>query len=167
MNIQGYLKICVLQTLSESPMSGYGLMGRLRDVLGKRPSPGSIYPLLHTLEERGYILVKEEERRKLYQLTKSGKDLLTQFLKEKEQFATTATKMHTFFANLGEDKHANNLCREFMENMDTGRLPYKDLQIVLDECRAILGKKLLEEKVSQEKIIKVIKNLKRQLEGLR
>jgi DNA-binding PadR family transcriptional regulator len=52
----GHLKILVLTILNERPMSGYALMKEIERRTGFwRPSPGSIYPLLKSLEDGGMI----------------------------------------------------------------------------------------------------------------
>ncbi len=78
---RGYItnltKFYTLVLLSESPRHGYELMEELEKKLGKKPSPGQIYPLLKKLEGSGLIshkVVKLGDReRKVYTLTAEGK----------------------------------------------------------------------------------------------
>lgn len=71
---KGNLKIIVLKELSKKDMSGYSLMKSLAEATGKKPSPGSIYPLLDELRSNGLVSMKEEGRKKIYSLTKTGKE---------------------------------------------------------------------------------------------
>lgn len=78
---RGYLtnltKFYTLALLSEGPRHGYELMEELDKRLGKKPSPGQIYPLLRKLEGGGLIshrIVKLGDReRKVYTLTDKGR----------------------------------------------------------------------------------------------
>ena len=53
---RGLLRFLVLKFLVERPMSGAEIVGKIaRETGGKwKPSPGSIYPLLATLQEKGF-----------------------------------------------------------------------------------------------------------------
>ncbi|MDW8033667.1 MAG: PadR family transcriptional regulator [Nitrososphaerota archaeon] len=77
---KGLLKYLVLEMLNEKPMSGSEIMDKIEeDTKGAwRPSPGSIYPLLTWLHEKGFIkpLPKDESGIKRYELTDEGKWLL-------------------------------------------------------------------------------------------
>jgi len=51
------------------------------------PSPGSIYPTLQMLEDRGLVSVREVEGKKVYSITDSGRAFLAEQQKEKETFS--------------------------------------------------------------------------------
>ena len=82
--IKGYLKYFVLKFLKEADMTGYDLMKHLEIAVGKKPSPGSMYPLLKDMEEQSLVKSKEKGKTKVYTITKSGKEVLVRFKKEKE-----------------------------------------------------------------------------------
>jgi DNA-binding PadR family transcriptional regulator len=79
---KGFLRYRVLKLLSEKPMSGSEIMGEIeRETDGRwRPSPGSIYPLLSWLQDKGYIKEADGEEAgvKRYSLTETGKAFLTE-----------------------------------------------------------------------------------------
>ena len=79
---KGFLRYRVLKLLSEKPMSGSEIMGEIeRETEGRwRPSPGSIYPLLAWLQDKGYINEADGEEAgvKRYALTETGKAFLTE-----------------------------------------------------------------------------------------
>jgi DNA-binding PadR family transcriptional regulator len=84
---KGFLRRYILELLSDKPMSGSEIMSEIeRQTNGQwRPSPGSIYPLLSWLGERGFI--KEdavEAGMKRYALTEQGKTLLEDLTKIKD-----------------------------------------------------------------------------------
>ncbi len=73
----------VLLILAEGPKSGYELLKTIRSLLpeiGRGVSPGTLYPLLRSLEEEGCIEAYEERsgarRRKMYRLTRKGAEAL-------------------------------------------------------------------------------------------
>ena len=62
-----------------APIFGLGIIEELARH-GYKISPGTLYPLLHGLEKRGYLKSKDEQLqgriRRVYQATKSGKKAL-------------------------------------------------------------------------------------------
>ncbi len=69
----GGLRYVVLYSLSQSPKNGAEIMDEVeRMSMGAwRPSPGSIYPLLNTLQEETLIRKRDDQR---YELTAAGMD---------------------------------------------------------------------------------------------
>lgn len=68
----------ILAMLAEQPRYGYEILHSMAEASeGWRPSPGTIYPILHDLYKRGYISKKEEDkdgrRRIIYKLRAKGK----------------------------------------------------------------------------------------------
>jgi len=78
---KGLLDLIVLQFLETEPMHGYQIITTIRKSFGVYLGPSTIYPLLKTLEEKGYIKSKwnmdNERPRKVYDLTNDGKTVLT------------------------------------------------------------------------------------------
>ena len=64
--IRGHLKIFVLKLLNEESKSGYKLMDEIEEILGKRPSSGSMYPLLENLTSENFVVSKKEGKTKSY-----------------------------------------------------------------------------------------------------
>jgi len=85
---KGFLFYGVLRTLSHTPMSGSELMEEIRKQTSWRPSPGSIYPLLARMRERGIIeeVEAEEVGLKRFTLTEKGGELLKEFERERGIF---------------------------------------------------------------------------------
>lgn len=75
----GLVRLHVLHHASEHPVSGQWLMEELGHH-GYSLGPGTIYPLLHSMEKKGYIASSEERqgrtRKKLYVITPTGKKAL-------------------------------------------------------------------------------------------
>ena len=72
---RGDIKAAILTLLSERPMYGYEMIQELEDRTDGiwRPSPGSIYPTLQLLEERGLISADESSGKRRFELTDEGR----------------------------------------------------------------------------------------------
>lgn len=74
--LQGLVKIFILHQASQGPVYGNRLSKALH-ALGYQISPGSLYPLLHTLENSGLLhsrlRVYKGRLRKYYELTEQGR----------------------------------------------------------------------------------------------
>src|SRR6202050_330582 len=75
----GDLQLVLLALLSERPSHGYELIKALEERSGGfySPSPGMIYPALTWLEEVGYASVAAEGAKKLYTITATGQEYLS------------------------------------------------------------------------------------------
>jgi len=86
---KGFLRYYVLKLLNEKPMSGSEIMNKIEEQTNShwRPSPGSIYPLIAWLQDRGYIkeAPTQEAGTKRYTLTDQGKAFLEEHLKIREE----------------------------------------------------------------------------------
>lgn len=80
--LRGSLDLMVLGVLAEGAKYGYALQQSLREASGGRidPKPGTLYPLLHRLEEQKLIRARWEDdtgrKRKWYELTALGQKQL-------------------------------------------------------------------------------------------
>src|SRR5712692_865355 len=77
---RGDVKFALLELLQERPMHGYEMMKALEEKSGGfyTPSPGSIYPTLQMLEDRGLVTANEVEGKKVYSITDAGRTLLAE-----------------------------------------------------------------------------------------
>jgi DNA-binding PadR family transcriptional regulator len=76
---RGDIKFILLELLSERPRHGYELIKDLEARHGgfRRLSPGSVYPTLQLLEEGGYLTSEQIEGKRVYTVTESGQELLS------------------------------------------------------------------------------------------
>ena len=78
--MKGLLDLIVLQFLSGQPMHGYQIITKIRKNFGVYFGPSTIYPLLTTLEKKGFVNsewnMQTERPRKIYKLTNEGCNLL-------------------------------------------------------------------------------------------
>ncbi len=86
---KGFLKYSVLRLLDEKPQSGSEIMNELESKTEGhwKPSPGSIYPLLAWLQDKGYTkeVPDQEPGIKRYALTAEGKAFLEEHVKKKKE----------------------------------------------------------------------------------
>jgi DNA-binding PadR family transcriptional regulator len=73
---RGRVRGLILASLLDGPAHGYELMRRLQETAGGRwrPSPGSIYPMLQMFEDEGLIRGRDEDGRRVYELTDEGRE---------------------------------------------------------------------------------------------
>jgi len=78
--MKGLLDLIILNLLKSKPMHGYQIITCIRKNFGVYFGPSTIYPLLNSLEEKGYIRsewdLSRDRPRKVYSLTKEGLNLL-------------------------------------------------------------------------------------------
>lgn len=68
-DMKGFLSYLVLWILSKESKNGTEISKELEKRRGKKPSPGTIYPVLKELKEKGLII---SDKNKRYSLTKKG-----------------------------------------------------------------------------------------------
>ena len=75
----GLIRLHVLHHAAEEPIFGLGMIEELTRH-GYRIGPGTLYPLLHSLEKKGYLRSTEERNgkslRKVYRATPLGRKAL-------------------------------------------------------------------------------------------
>ena len=100
--IQGSLAMLILRLLEEKDMYGYEMIETLR---GKSNNvfelkAGSLYPLLHSLEEKNFVTSYEDDSsgktRKYYHLSGEGKRFLKEKKEEWEVYSTAVSSVLTF-----------------------------------------------------------------------
>ena len=81
--LQGTLDVMILKALSLEPNHGLGVARRVEQLTGEtfRVRPGSLFPALHRLEEKGWVTSEWGEsanrrRAKYYTLTAAGRGQL-------------------------------------------------------------------------------------------
>ncbi len=92
----GLIRLHVLHHASQGPIFGLWIIEELREH-GYRLSPGTVYPMLHGMEAKGYLRSTEAHRghrsRRLYRLTPLGRAALKE----------AKSKVQELFGELFED----------------------------------------------------------------
>jgi DNA-binding PadR family transcriptional regulator len=86
----GMIRLHILHHAEDEAIFGAGMTDELARH-GYKISPGTLYPILHSLEKRGYLKSKEQRSgksaRRLYEITASGRRALkTAKLRVRELF---------------------------------------------------------------------------------
>ena len=78
--MKGLLDLIIMQFLNTQPMHGYQVITKIRKSFGVSFGPSTIYPLLGTLEKKGFIKsewnMNFERPVKIYSLTSNGQNML-------------------------------------------------------------------------------------------
>jgi DNA-binding PadR family transcriptional regulator len=78
---RGDLKYVILDLLQDGPRHGYDIIRALEERFHGfySPSAGSVYPTLQLLEDQGYVTSSQQDGKRVYTITESGRA----FLKER------------------------------------------------------------------------------------
>jgi len=152
---KGFLRYQLLKTLDEKPMSGSEIMSEIEKQTNGRwkPSPGSIYPLLAWLQDKGYIneVTEQEPGTRRYKLTEQGKQFLEEQIKARdelkkryEHFRPTNALGGTMWFGF-DRKNAMELRRAAKDFAMAIRNLYHEMRREYSEAVAEEAKKTLEE----------------------
>ena len=99
---KGLLKYFMLKLISERKSSGYDLIKKIEEHSGNKPSTGTVYPLLKSMQNEGWIKGLEKDDKIYYEITKSGKKKLNEYDTIKKDYIT---KMHESISLVNETFH--------------------------------------------------------------
>jgi len=92
--ISDFSRFYILTILYERPAHGYSIISQFKKRVKKEISPSLVYPFLQQLEEKGLVThtVKPvgEKERKIFDLTKEGRELCTRLFKRFAQLVAIA-----------------------------------------------------------------------------
>lgn len=100
--LSGSMTMLLLKLLDEKDMYGYEMIDTLRKKSNNvfELKAGTLYPLLHGLEEKGLLKSYEQDfagkTRKYYSITKEGKGLLEKKTVEWNEYKTAVSNVLTF-----------------------------------------------------------------------
>ncbi len=147
---RGFLVYGSLSYMKENAKSGIELMDEIESNTGWRPSPGSIYPLLKRLRNKGFIQPIESETQGLKQftLTEQGRQHLDELGKRRDE---VRDKYHTIrrlwlklYGNMSEELYQVTV--HFLEVLDQASPKIKEnsamtqniIDTILDASESIL-----------------------------
>ena len=89
---RNFLDILILRLIQTEPMWGYKIIKKTERLFGIKIRHGALYPLLNSLEAKGYVRSKKTTKggrvRKVYEITSKGTQLVDayyDFLREQLQ----------------------------------------------------------------------------------
>lgn len=164
----GYLKLMILNGLEHKDQTGYQLIHSLSLELGKKPSSGSIYPLLNSMLEEKLITVKEEGRKKIYSLLSLGKKTMIKMFSQKEDLMLKHLRIVNKFNEFANKKSSlikNKVDIEFKKNTS---LLIKNVKDWIELRDLVMELIILPDYDKKKPLIKkAIKNMMKELEKIR
>ena len=98
--VSGSMAMLVMKLLSEKDMYGYEMIDTLRQKSQNvfELKAGTLYPLLHSLEEKGLLTVYEQDvaggkTRKYYSLTRQGRGFLEKKIEEWKEYSAAVANV--------------------------------------------------------------------------
>jgi PadR family transcriptional regulator PadR len=141
----GLIRLHVLHHACQEPIFGLGIIEELARH-GYRLSPGTLYPLLHGLEEKGYLRSYEEgggrQPRRVYRATPKGrKALAAAKVKVRELFSELLEEEHPDGSQLHNTAEARNLMKELAIELRGSLRKVKEpkARTLLETSAAVIG----------------------------
>jgi DNA-binding PadR family transcriptional regulator len=137
--LPGLLKMWMLKITSEKEVSGYEIIKKVNELTGKKPSTGSVYPLLKSMQNEGWIVGKKLSRKTIYQITDSGTKVLKAHDSLKGDYAQKISRSFSLAHDTFEDLHLvlihnenlmNPLITEISKLLASGIQPQKIKEIL-------------------------------------
>lgn len=92
-HVKAFLDLLILAILNGKPMYGYKIIAAVHKEFGVLLSPGSLYPLLHALEEKRMVESQFQGGRIIYSMTSNGKKIFQNTFTE---YKATIRQMDNF-----------------------------------------------------------------------
>jgi PadR family transcriptional regulator PadR len=121
--ISDFSRFYILTILYEGPAHGYSIINQFRKRVKKEVSPSLVYPFLQQLEEKGLVrhtldMVGEKER-KVFELTKEGRELCTRLFKRFVELVSIAIEPSLYVCAHCGCKVYEGGYREIIEGKET------------------------------------------------
>lgn len=163
--MKGYLKPVILKLLSrEDKKTGSELAEEIGDILGSRPSYGSIYPILQDLGDKNLVEIEKEGKKKRYSLLEKGEKFVKELEEKKRDQTKSFLNMLRTFKTIFEDEEIELL----IENIESRKEEEKGSHFpeLLQIHHLILTSDVegKEEEIRTE-LKEALKNLEKILEG--
>jgi DNA-binding PadR family transcriptional regulator len=114
--LPGLLKMWMLKIISEKEVSGYEIIKKVDELTGKKPSTGSVYPLLKSMRNEGWIIGKKLPSKTIYQITDAGTKVLKAHDSLKGDYAQRISRSFFLAHDTFEDLHLVLINNEHLIN---------------------------------------------------
>ena len=166
MKVKSGLKLIVLKILNNKDVTGYDLIHEIELNTGFwKPSPGSIYPLMNDLLERKLVSCKKEGNKKIYSISKEGKEFYKKIKIKKAKIVRDVFDGIKFLEFMADDK------KELKVSLDLLKEFEKEDSLLEENTDSIIKLKIsfmkaLKKKGNAEKVNKILENTSKQLSKL-
>ena len=164
---RGLLRFLVLKMLSEKPMSGAEIIQEIeQQTQSWKPSPGSIYPLLSRMHQRGFTeeMPRDELGSKRYCYTEKGKQFFKQHIEVANDFMDRIAFLLPMLVggfNFGNSNKKALLSKEAARKLGKSIIALRQNFDSLSEKDAQELSEVLEEITTKiEKVVQRVKNEK-------
>ncbi len=164
--LRGFLSILVLKTLGEGPKSGYTLMRFVHERIGIKPSPGSMYPLLENLSQKGLLKSSKQGKTNTYTLTQKGRNYLESLEEKRGECLCRITEAFRMLSTItGEDMQ---FPLTMVQNLQKGVLPFKEINPEWSGLREELFRRMQQGTLQKnaKEIRKILGTAKRKIRSL-
>lgn len=103
--LKGLLKMSMLKIISENKTTGYGIIKKVNELTGEKPSTGSVYPLLRSMMNKGLITGKTVDGKTFYEITDSGKKIVQAHGSMKDYYAQKISRSLSLAHDTFSDLH--------------------------------------------------------------
>jgi DNA-binding PadR family transcriptional regulator len=146
--LQGLLKMWMLKIISEGEVSGYQIIKKVNELTGAKPSTGSVYPLLKSMQNKGWITGKKGKGKTTYKISESGKKVVLAHGSMKDYYAQKISGSLSLAHDTFDDLHValinnppliNPITNEVSSLLAHGVAP-EEINAVLSKTLAALQK---------------------------
>jgi DNA-binding PadR family transcriptional regulator len=106
---RSFLRYIMLKIIKDKPIHGYEIIKTV-ELLSKghwTPSAGSIYPILESLESKGFVQSEETDRRKVYSITPAGMEALDHMTHEKLELLKEMSRLINIVIESADNSEAD------------------------------------------------------------
>ncbi|MFB6075937.1 MAG: PadR family transcriptional regulator [Candidatus Aenigmatarchaeota archaeon] len=164
--MKGILKILVMKALHDnSNINGAELSRLIEKKTERKPSPGTLYPLLKNLKEENLINERCNGKENIYELTENGNKTLENFTKKREKIIDkiiTHLKEYNFLFGEGYTK-------QFVKNLEKIKECHREMPIYFTMMGKIMNILLNIEEPSKDKeqeIKEILKETRKKIEDV-
>lgn len=165
--IKGYLKLIVLKELMQDSLTGYEIMQKLEAIMGKKPSSGTMYPLLKELHEKKFISQKDDDNKKFYKITVKGKRLVERLISEREEMMVRrAAFLDSARGVLSEKEHKELVNAEKRHKSKSQRMEFIMFNHIMPLKGSIMKALSLKREGVEEKVMRIIDDAKTKIDKI-
>ncbi len=128
MELKGYLKPIILKILSrKDKKTGSELAEEIEDIIGSKPSYGSIYPILKDLKDKNLVETEKEGKKKKYSLLEKGEKFVEKFEEKRREQTENFLSMLRTFKTLFEDEDIEVLIKNIEKKKEQEKPQFPEL----------------------------------------
>ncbi len=162
---KGFLRAHILAVLREGDAHGYEIRNRIMRETGFwKPSFGTLYPALKSMEKEGLVVSREERGKKVYRLTQKGSELAEKVSEIKRELREKMYEMISVSTCLNVNEV--RMLFETFNNISKEKLGDSGLIDELNELIKMVFIAVSEKNVDAEEVRKVLENARKKLERM-